>query len=307
MTDIAGAEGQKPEGNTEFADEFARLGQQDRQAPDGVAPDPEAEKLDAGTKAEPDTGQGGNAPPDAALAGGPGAKETPDPWANATPEQLAERDKLIQANRSQAGRLSAVSRELNAIKTGLTANGGRDGAKAKELDDRFKVLVEEYPDVAGPLVDVIQELRGQVGKLTTVEVARTEAATADVLSQQAQLVEQAHPGLVEKVRDGELSADFIKWAETQPRYVIDAINRNGANGIVDAAETIDIMDRFMASRGEGGKASERQQFQDRRQRQLDAGRLPDGRQPAVQPGSQPDDFESEWARLREREKRAARK
>lgn len=268
---------------------------------------------------KPDEGQGqepSSPPAGQAEANPPAAKESQDDiWANADPKLReafeAERSKAVKTEqqlRTQDGRLSSAMRQLNQLKQQLAPKRDAEGAanegeEAKTKEERRKQLREEYPDVAAPLLDDLAELQETVKALTaTTHTSLENEATILVEREEQRLIER-HPDWTEYGQHGKSNKEFVDWVMQQPRYVIEAVERNGTE-IVDSVEVSDILDRFKRETGKATDQAQRDAMQRRRESQLDAGRQPANRQPAVASGTE-DDFSAEWNRLKAIEKRKA--
>lgn len=309
----AGTQGQpEGEGEVSFSDAWKEAAAEEQGASDD-RPDPLAEP------SKPDEGQGQeqSSPPAGKAEGDPpAAKESNDDiWATADPRLReafeAEREKAVKAQqqvRTQDGRLSSAQRQLNQLKQQLAPKRDAEGAanegeEAKTKEERRKQLREEYPDVAAPLLDDLAELRETVKALTAqTHTSLENEAIILVEREEAKLIER-HPDWTEYGQHGKSNKEFVDWVMQQPRYVIDAVERNGTE-IVDSVEVSDILDRFKRETGKATDQAQRDAMARRRENQLDAGRQPVHRQPAVASGSE-DDFSAEWNRLKAIEKRKA--
>jgi DNA repair exonuclease SbcCD ATPase subunit len=243
-----------------------------------------------------------------AAAGKPAAS---DVWANATPEQLAARDALVaerqrleQADRSNRGRVSALQRQIDGLRR-PAAEGGGEPAKPKALQsEKGKKLREEYPEIAEPVAEEIETLRGEVADLK-------DRARKDAIAEQTEQLEEQH-------KDWQAVAasdDFGKWVASQPEYVREAVMRN-ADEIVNAVEAGDVISRFKSSRSAqrsdtppapngqqaGGKTTG--SLSDRRRRQLESSSTARSRGPGVAQGIPEDgDEEALWKAWDEHDRR----
>lgn len=310
----AAAEG-KPEGEGEvsFSDAWKEAAAEEQGASQDRS-DPLAEP----TKKENEAGQEPGAPPaDREAEGKPPASEesTDDIWANADPKLReafqAERDKAVKTEqqlRTQDGRLSSAQRQLNQLKQQLAPKRDAEGAagegeEAKSKDERMKQLREEYPDVAAPILDELAALQETVKALATQTHTQLETEAQNLVAQEEQRLLERHPDWGEYGEKGKSNKEFLDWVFQQPRYVIEAVKRNGSE-IVDSVEVSDILDRFKKATGKDTDQAQRDAVARRRDAQLDAGRAPASRQPAVASGSE-DDYSSEWKRLAAIDKRKA--
>lgn len=312
MSDVREAEGN--EGNSGFASEWQRLARED----DGQAPAPQdSETLrdDLGDEAE---GQGESSPGNEAAPQEPATSEnTDDIWANA-PEHFrkafeaerAAREKAENVIRSNNGRLSKAEREAAALRAQLVAQPQREAPQQQlEADDtvpeHLRAVREEYQEVAGPLVDEIVALRQTVARLDAssataqqAETARHQLELAEFLAGEEQKLGEAHSDWREVV----VEPEFVQWVQNGPQFIRDGIARNG-NGIVDAEEATEILNLFKERTGRNSP----DQLAERRRRQLEGGRTVPARSIGATPSGGPDNFSSEWARLREQERREAQR
>jgi hypothetical protein len=183
-----------------------------------------------------------------------------DLFANATPEQKAAFEaaneklrKLEQSDRSQRGRVSALSRRLEELQRAKPQGPAPAAYPQSTSDDDpendtflnsedWSSFKDEYPEVAGPIGNIIGQLQAQVANQGKRLSAIGEDRTQEALLEQRALLEESHSDWEDVVR-GE---GFQPWLAEQPRYVQEAVVRN-ANDIVDAVEAADIIGRFKAS------------------------------------------------------------
>jgi hypothetical protein len=214
----------------------------------GEAPESAAAPTEPEPAAEPEPDQGASdapaepeaAKPEPAKAAPATAETKPAPvvdvWANATPEQLAERDRLIALERTHLGRVRSLQRQLDSGgKGGVVTPKAPKAAKSLQ-SEKGQRLRSEYPEVAEPIAEELDELRSTVAVFVEDrEIARRNAA--------GELVERKHKGYEQTVA----SPDFAAWLSSQPAYVRAAAEKNG-EWIVDATEAVDILDRYEAFR-----------------------------------------------------------
>lgn len=300
------------EGEVSFSDAWKEAAAEEKSVSEDHS-DPLAgpSKQDEGQGQEPET------PPAGTAEGNPpAAKESNDDiWANADPRLReafeAERTKAVKVEqqlRTQDGRLSSAQRQLNQLKQQLAPKRDAEGAanegeEAKTKEERRKQLREEYPDVAAPLLDDLAELQETVKALTAQTHTSLENEASVLVEREEQRLIERHPDWTEYGQHGKSNKEFVDWVMQQPRYVIDAVERNGSE-IVDSVEVSDILDRFKRETGKTTDQAQRDAVARRRENQLEAGRNPANRQPAVASGSE-DDFSSEWKRLQAIDKRKA--
>jgi hypothetical protein len=247
------------------ADEFDAAMAEAAAAVDGAPADPAA-----APDPPADEGAGTGEPPapaaQPAAADAPPADGTPSPsgpsqddiWAKAPPE-LREAFETERRNaelriKSVQGRQSASDRELQrardelaALKQGKQPAAGGDGERQSDgepSDDRFKALREEYPEIAGPLLDYIGELEGKLKPLEEgvgqVRQDRTEA----FIAQQIGVLTEKAPDWQTALADDR----FGGWLSEQPRRLQEAFKRNEAT-IVDGEEAAWVVDQFKSAMG----------------------------------------------------------
>jgi hypothetical protein len=173
------------------------------------------------------------------------AAEPDDPWATvpqAIREQF-ERERLerqnleLQFNRER-GRTSSLTKKIEALTP-------RSAPKepAKRAEDLQK-LREEYPEVAEPLLGVIDELQGQVGALTSAVQTTAQQKSLD----EVKALRDVHPDYLEVVQKHQDEVDAWIRDERHPRWVLRAYEENGQQ-IVDSKAVIKIMNEFKAFKG----------------------------------------------------------
>ncbi len=255
---------------------------------------------------------------EAADAGRPTAAQeiTDDFWANADPrakaafeEATARAARAENSVRSHEGRLLATQRESEKLRTRLSQIEARLPAPEPEADPKAEEeaiarLREEYPDVAAPILSKIDKLGQAVADLSERSASQEEQQEAQhklelqqYLADEEQKLATAHPDWNAVV----LSQPFVEWFGRQPRAVKDAVRRNG-EGIVDAEEAGFVIDLFKSTQK---PTPEAQQHQQRRERQMDGSLAVPSRTGTAPAQAPADDFESEWKRLAERDRRKA--
>jgi hypothetical protein len=233
--------------------------------------------------AEPD---GGGQPPDGV--------EAPDLWANASPELIAERDRIqkerdeaLHKASSDANRVAALSRKLQALQTPASAPAPAEPTEAqKALDGKIAQLREDYGDIADPLIELIEAQRAELTNVRTVLTGLNEERQAQVIAQEQQALEARHPDWREVAQN----PAFQSWLEVQPQN-IQALATSW-----DARETSVALTLFKAEAVEasgqkpqtGKKASAATA---RRSQQLDGGRDV-GSRPAPAASDAPEDFDA---------------
>ena len=261
-----------------------------------------------------------DAPGDKPAAG----EEAPDLWAKATPEQIAERDRLRAeletARKSDEGsrrRASGLQRQLNALQATTAAQppqdakGGKDGEEPsdawKALDEKIKQIEEDYPEIAGVIVPLLKAQRDELADLksrvTPVIVAdQAEAAAEQVATLEAKHQDWRNFGVSD-------SPEYTKYLAAQPEEVRRE-NENFRNWLGDqpgsiqklaqswdASEVAVALTLYKTERAEaiktGGDEAPGKKEADatgaKRQRQLDGGSDVRSRAGSAASGA-PDDF-----------------
>lgn len=288
----------------------------------------DAEQGDQGKDAEAARGKaaGGQDAP-----GGDASKSTPAAateidWSKAAPEfraafeaTQAELKRAQQTNRANAGRASALQRQLNdmtARERGRQTDSGHQQGAGKGtpsasqdslLDDpEIKAVVEEYPEVAKPIVKKLGEMVDRQAKREQAEDASRHAA---LVAEQEALLTKEHNDWDAVAGDPAFGA----WLGDQPQHIQDAAQRN-AKEIVDYRQAADVIGRFKVFRsaqsaqkdqpgnGQGTTGS----LSDRRRRQLESSSAARSRGPGVAHGIPEDgDEQALWDAFGELDKRRA--
>lgn len=279
----------------------------------GAEREPEGSPSEGDDKAPP-----AKAPADKAAAG----EEAPDPWAKATPEQIAERDRLRAeletARKSDEGsrrRASGLQRQINALRSTTAAQPpqeGKDGEEGnkgdawKALDDKIKQLREDYPEIADTILPLLEAQRDGLADLKGKVTPVIEADQEEVLTEQVKALEGVHKdwrfyGIDEspeyaawlKGQKPEVQAEnanFRNWLDDQPA-AIQALSNSWDAREVGVAITLYKTERAEAIRkaGGGNEPGKADETDERRRRQLDGGAQVRSRPGAAASGA-PDDF-----------------
>jgi len=267
------------------AEIWAEIDQEEAGAEAGAAPESDSGADDgevpAGAEAktdDDDAGQTGDEPkPDGDKpSGDAGDAGEDDPWSTATDEQRAAYDaaqeqlkKLEQSDRSNRGRLAAMQRQINELNTKPPApkGDGEEGVDGDgEDDDEIKSVVDEYPEVAKPLLKKINSLEAKLSKHDQKLTAADESRHDEEIDEQTDLLEKDYPDWEDDIA----AEGFEDWLYAQPRHIQEAAVRN-AEEIVDAAEAADVVGRWKAFRSAQGNTGDDPGAED-----LDAGKTGDG-------------------------------
>jgi hypothetical protein len=253
------------------------------------------------------------------------APARPDIWANASPEMIAERDRLLaetesakQRARSEAGRIAAYQRRYEEAQAALKA---AKPEVPEEDAEALRAAQEEYPEVVKPLLSRIDRQQAQLDAITQSNRSREDLAAAEREAHEAaetEKLEALMPGYVDlfTVEDAQgnrvESPEYLAWYRTQKPEIRAKIERNAA-GIVDAAAAAEALTAYKSFRDRFEAAANPTQplaASNRRQRQLQASTAVTGRpQTGHVPGIPKDDPDAAWDgydRLEAQQARAAR-
>lgn len=300
MAEFSREDGNAPEHSEGANQQSGNDGEQDKEPSSPTVP------LDLGDQ-QPDAGN-------SAPTGEPSA----DIWKDAPESLRAEYEKLQSTNRSLQGRISAADRRLNQFlrdgagnqpqqggqANGQPANGqARAGAVQEALESEgFKQFSSDYSEIAGPLETVLRAMASQVEQVATP----VSVLVDDRLSQDQDA--RGHM-MTELLPDWRQWANDPRWAEFHaqaPRAVQEAIERNP--NLEDVQESAWAMGLFKQWAGgqpvaQGGAAPQQQQppaqqqrqqpnpTEQRRQRQMDAGRDGGSNGAGASISGVPDDFD----------------
>jgi hypothetical protein len=284
----------------------------------GKAPAPEVDEQAAAGDVEDDAGQdgadeGGEQPPAEGADRDPpanaGAKpaagtEPPDPWAGASPELIAARDKMREEMQRKidgaSGRASGLQRRINELTAGagvkpadkLPEQSDKPNAW-KALDDKIKGLKEDYPEIADVLIPLLEAQRDELADLHGKVAPVIEADSEQVIVSQQRALEDKHPDWREFGPGGKAEADFDGWINTQPESVRKLSDSFDAREVA-VALTLFKTERAEAQRRGGGGAEPATPKPStatdaRRARQLDGGKVVTSRATSAATGA-PDDF-----------------
>jgi hypothetical protein len=290
-----------PETDDEFDAAMAEA-TADEGAPAPAAAGYQSDDLDDGTGEPP-------APADAAAAfATPAAGNAPsgdpsnsDIWANAPAAyrqayEQAQRDAELRL-KSVQGRQSAADRELQRLRAELeetrrgvqTNAGGSQGEQQQgqqpQSEDAFKQLVEDYPEIAGPLVEQLNAVRAELESLKPAVGNFQQQQETAFYVQQQELLTQQQPDWQTVLADDR----FGGWLQEQPLPVQQAFERNSER-IADGREAAWLVGQFKTALGIGqGQPS---QQASRRAKQLASGRDFGGGSGAPVAEGIPDDFDA---------------
>lgn len=226
-----------------------------------------------------------------------------DPAVVAHIEQLrTEKQKAQNLARANGGRLAQSLNELAALRAKLAPARDESAAgegEAANRDERLEQLREEYPEVAGPILDRMLKLEERIAVIGTAETARAESAVVEALGGNMEALVERHPDLPNIVAAG---SGYAEWLATQPPSIQRIVQEN-AQAVVNAEDAAMVFDKFKAETGFGRPAPQDPaaiRAAAKRASQLEAGRsATGGTQPAVRSDTRTDGgtHDEEWDRL----------
>lgn len=229
------------------------------------------------------------------------AEAAPDPWASAPPELKAlweqERQAREQAEhraRSDAARVAALSRKLATVTPPPQAAEPSEAQKA--LDAKVKQLREDFPDVAEPIIALIESQRAELSSVKQHVAAVTADQHEVQVARELAALQERHPDWQQVAANPK----FGEWLATQPSNV------QALAGSWDARETGVVLTLFKVESGiaTGGQqreapaapapAAPAAATDTKRARQLEGGADVRSRPAAVASGA-PDDYDAAFA------------
>jgi hypothetical protein len=305
----------------DFSDAFSERAtdpgkQRQKEPQDGGAPSPEE---------EPEQSRSQDAPPQGAAkdttASGTNASAF-DPWSGLSPEQKSHFERLQASERSQRGRVSALTRKMNeqrpapaptpapkqdrreeqSSEDSGSERQSQEGNTVSDLDKRLQEAADEYGDVVGPLVDALADVRAEVATLKGFASKVEVENDSQELARSYAALEEAHPDYA----DYGPGSDFEAWLGDQPAKVVELA------GSYDPREVSLALTLFKTERsaetaklaGEEGAGNEGASTATdaKRARQLDGSRQVTSRGAPAASGT-PNDFDSAFdARARQHAK-----
>lgn len=271
-----------------------------------VAAEPESK--DEATSAEEDHAPAYNAaalqPAESGNDSPGGANSENDPWADApanlrTLHEAERRDndlKLRSANGRVAGldrKVAELTRQLAELQNGRQkpdaaqqGDGNEDAddgnASGSLSDEALSQLREDYPDLAGPLIDMLEAQGKTIAQLSKGVGAFEQSQSDAYIARQEKVLTDEHSDWREVVADER----FGGWVQTQPQSIQDAMKRN-FDAIVDGADAALVVGRFKEAVG----YQPQPQPDPKRQRQLQGHRDTGRTGPSSRTGIAKDDFD----------------
>lgn len=229
-----------------------------------------------------------------------GEDEGDDAHATLTPD-----DRLQHQIRSDRGRISAMQREIAALRARLEGTGsgtpdpqGQPDAARKEQEDfrgRLKSLAEDYPEIAEPISAAMEMLDARIQQVQQAEQSRQEAALQAERARFDELVPAGADYVAARYEQ------FVQWVEDQPRAIRQAFAQN-REVLVDADAAAMVVTRFQEAMGDRvpaspapGREPKPNPLAEKRKRQLAAAASPKGRSGVTtSPEPPPDAPDSAW-------------
>lgn len=202
-----------------------------------------------------------------------------DPFTGMTPEQKAYWQKREASERSQRGRVSALTKKLDTYlvptREAAPAKQGEEQAEAGEqgapdLEARLNASAEEYGDVVGPVAEMVKALKAEVATLTASATRHQVDADAERQTEAYSALEAAHPDFIAIAEDPKF---HTAWLSQQPQGVQALANSNDPREVSLAlglykAEAGLARSQPRDGQGDAGSAAQ----DDKRARQLDGNR-----------------------------------
>lgn len=279
--------------DTGFSEAFAAGAAGERPKPEESEPsDSPTDEGAAKAPSEEQAGQDDGDKPDPKPADAEEERKF-DPFAGLSPEQLEHFKRLEQSDRSQRGRVSALTLKLREAATSMspkpkTAEDAEAQAKElEELEQEVAKAAEEYPEAAGPLAKKLQRVMDRVDAVAAKVDPIIENQSKAELAAAYEVLAEAHPDYAEVAKSNE----FLEWAEVQSPAVQALVTS------IDPDDVSTALTKFKAATGkttqqppeskdEGGGKSEQDA---KRERQLDGARDVPAKGPGAAAGT-PNDF-----------------
>jgi len=222
------------------------------------------------------------------------AKE-PDLWEGLTPEQEAYFRRVAQSERSQRGRVGALTKQLQSNRAAPKEpqkTEAKDQADAKDsienLEAEVKKAAEDYPEAAGPLAKMIEQVKRQVDEVASTVKPIADQRTEAELTRAYETLGEKHPDYMDFI-EGDKREKLVDWVQTQ---------RPGIQRLLGSHDPEDVslgLTLFKAETGteqqpaEEDPKSEKTETDAKRKRQLEGSKdTPDKGVPAA--SGAPDDF-----------------
>lgn len=200
------------EEQTDFADAFASRTTEDEGENTG----------DKGEPSQDDTKPADAEPASEAAAPAAAQNGSDDPFAGMTPEQKSYWSTVLHSERSNRGRVAALTKKVQAspaqtapAATTETASDDNGSDQAADLEAKLKTAAEEYPDAVGPLVEVIADIRKSIAGLNQSVAPIVEDQDSAAMAKAYADLEKAHPDYRAVAAD----PNWHAWIADQPEKV----------------------------------------------------------------------------------------
>lgn len=172
--------------------------------------------------------------------------DAPEHLRNAHKALQDERDRFEHTIRSNHGRVSALQKQVTALRATLEKITTPADADPQAAVKAVSALADDYPEIAGPLKDALGTLQAQIDTVKTSEDRRQKASATDLAAHvevETAALEAEHPGYEQFIGDNE--AVFIAWLNTQDDATRATFAKN-QEYIVDAASASKVIRGFKA-------------------------------------------------------------
>lgn len=176
----------------------------------------------------------------------PPAEAAPQDLWETVPEALRNEYRTIRHERdSDRGRIAAYQRRIAELEAAQQAAAAQPAAAAapapqnSDIDQRLRQVREDYPELAEPLIAVIEQVRREAEQLGQRQQQQLQRYYAD----QQRRLSAAHPDWSTVFTQN--AAELAAWLPTQPDEFRAALERN-AQAIEDAEEAAAVVAAFKA-------------------------------------------------------------
>lgn len=206
-------------------------------------------------EAESSSDDDANAPPPEDTEGDDGeGDERADDASDAGADDVETLKRALEqeqvARKREAGRQTALQRQIQDLQTKLAAQSAPPKLSEKEIkerDERIKQLREDYPDVATPILEEVERRNADTAaKLEALEAAQQRQQQSESLTQVAKL-EEIHPnyqGFFQEHQDA-----ILQWAETDAPVRVHRALYDNLKQLVNAEAAAEALTMFKRHAG----------------------------------------------------------
>lgn len=269
----------------EEASEFEDTDEQLWEEFTGDAPSEEDDPAEDGKDDTPDPGADADDDPSRDTSEDDDGPDKADDAPKIDPKQLQEQMERLQHQlSSEQGRTAKQRREIERLQSQIAKaettpsdQGSNTSDSREELEQRLNQAKEDYPDVIGPLADMIKSMESRFDELSTRDIQDLQAKrdTLDELAaeEEGRFLEEHPDGFDVVTENREV---FNQWIEDQPKQLRDIFKAN-TDLIVDGTGAALLVSRFKQSLLDAGADpspahQEKSRLNARRQKQLDGAR-----------------------------------